>query len=446
MEALYELVDLVQESADELDGAKASFTRRMQLADPAVEDPESLGSAIADALEKAFDELKSSEARRDNTGAANADADVDGEMPLPSEGLRLDLSEVVDKYGIVTTNTGLSIFLRARRRRSTMAFNSLLVAAVGEFEALVSKCIQSYISQYPGKLNGSDRSFTFAEVTAFEDLEAFRSRAADLYAENVMRGSVDDWMKWFTTNLKVNSDEIAEDWDGLVEVFQRRHLLVHNGGVVNHIYRSKVKKLPGDIDEQSVTGIATRVDVSRQYLQDAIAQLSATGLLLATRTTLKLAAPDTAVRHPVAGLIADASYEFLRDDRGRELTIFSERVLPHCPEESIRLLVQVNLWTHRKKLGGVDAVAGEVRKWDVRHCSQRFKIAKLALLDQHQEVWDMAQRLIKADELSEFEWATWPLFADTRSWLESRSDTVQTVAAPIGAIEGDGSHGSSVEN
>lgn len=327
-----------------------------------------------------------------------------------------------------------------------MAFNSLLVAAVGEFEALVAKCIQSFINQYPAKLNGSDRTFTFAEVSAFDDLDSFRLRAADLYAENVMRGSVDDWMKWFTTNLKIGADEIAEDWDGLVEVFQRRHLLVHNGGVVNHIYRSKVKKMPGDIGDQSVTGIAARVDVSRQYLQDAIAQLSAAGLLLATRTALTLSKPDAATRHPVAGLIADASYEFLRDERGRELMIFSERVLPHCPEESIRLLVQVNVWTQRKKQAGVNAVADEVRVWDVRHCSQRFKIAKLALLDRHEETWELAQRLIKADELSESEWATWPLFADTRCWLESRPDTLQSASAgPIGAIEGDGSNGSSVE-
>ena len=259
-----------------------------------------------------------------------------------------------------------------------------------------------------------------------------------------MRGSVDDWLKWFSVNLKISAGEIAEDWDVLTEIFQRRHLLVHNGGVVNHIYRSKVKKIPADVKSHPL-GIDPRVDVGRQYLLDAIAQLNAAGLLLSIRTSVKLEKPSPPEIHPASSLIADASFEFLRDGRGRELTLFSERVLPHCPDESIRMLVQVNLWCHQKQSAGIEAIADEVERWDVRHCSQRFKLARLALLNRHDEASAMAKLLIDQGELFESEWATWPLLVDTRSWLESQPANVRREApsAPA-ASEGDGNDGSSL--
>src|SRR4051794_9914186 len=57
MQALYELVALVDESADQLDDLKASFERRMLLAHPSVADPgalhDRLKAAIEDAVKRA---------------------------------------------------------------------------------------------------------------------------------------------------------------------------------------------------------------------------------------------------------------------------------------------------------------------------------------------------------------------------------------------------------
>jgi hypothetical protein len=375
--------------------------------------------------------------------AANADTTE----PAGKSSIELGLDSLAEKYGADAVTTGIALLVRGRRPRATVAFNSLLVAAVGEFEALCSNCIQSFVSRYPGKLTSSDRTFTFAEISEFGDLESFRTRVTDLYAENIMRGSVDDWLKWFATNLKLSEADIAEDWDVLSEIFQRRNVLVHNGGVVNHLYRAKVKKMPRDVARRRAAGIEARADVGKQYLQDSIAQLNAAGLVLAVRTALKLKAPKPGQHHAAMTLISDASYEFLRDNRDRELVIFSERILPHCTEEATRLLVQVNLWCARKRDGGAEAVASEVHQWDVRHCSQRFQIAKLTLLDQHEQAWEMAQHLMETGELHESEWKQWPLFADSRAWLESQSASLATDgSSPLAAAEGDGNDGSPVED
>lgn len=60
MEALYELVTLVNESAERLDNAKSTFERRFEIADPSVDDP----GALYDGINEIIDGQLGNAARR----------------------------------------------------------------------------------------------------------------------------------------------------------------------------------------------------------------------------------------------------------------------------------------------------------------------------------------------------------------------------------------------
>ena len=52
-----------------------------------------------------------------------------------------------------------------------------------------------------------------------------------------MWGGFEDWMNWLSTQLKISVPDIT--LDGTMEVFQRRHVIVHSGGFVSPHYLSK---------------------------------------------------------------------------------------------------------------------------------------------------------------------------------------------------------------
>ncbi len=55
-----------------------------------------------------------------------------------------------------------------------------------------------------------------------------------------MWGGLEDWMKFLRNTVKLSMGYIAADENVLVEVFQRRNVMVHNNGTIHHSYLAKV--------------------------------------------------------------------------------------------------------------------------------------------------------------------------------------------------------------
>src|SRR5438309_1103723 len=97
MEALYELITLVNESAEQLDNTKTSFERRLQLADPSVEDPGELYAAIDGAIEQALNahhEALSADRGDGLKSEVEDGADADTAKPDEPVAIELDLTPV----------------------------------------------------------------------------------------------------------------------------------------------------------------------------------------------------------------------------------------------------------------------------------------------------------------------------------------------------------------
>jgi hypothetical protein len=84
------------------------------------------------------------------------------------------------------------------------------------------------------------------------------------------RGSIHDWVPRIAAELDADLPAAAGDWAAVTEIWARRHVLVHNGGLADQKYAERV---PG-------AASSVLLDVDGEYLRTSIDRLS--GLVLGT--------------------------------------------------------------------------------------------------------------------------------------------------------------------
>jgi hypothetical protein len=305
-----------------------------------------------------------------------------------------------------------------RPARARVMRKSLLITAVSDFEVLVAALIREFVRTKPEILRSDDERYTLADIDAFGDLEAFRQAVVERFAEGLMRGGFDDWMEWLEKRHKVGLGQITPNPDRLREIFQRRHLLVHNGGVVNQAYLSKTNREPP-------FALGTKLGVGDDYLMMAVDALTLAGLQL-TAQILRKCFQDDDGEHPADRLIAETAYELLVQNRNDLVIALAQTNADLCLDESDKLYLRVNGWIAQKRVSGVEAIKPEVEAWQTAVLDGRFKLAKLALLDQNAEAYALVKQLLESGDLALSAWRDWPLLEGVRAFeLLSSDDPIE---------------------
>jgi hypothetical protein len=153
--------------------------------------------------------------------------DVDGEQHQRYSLRRQELAILGKKLGKTS-----QLFRTAEiMKRSTLS------ALVSEYEALVSELLLIASDVQPSAFKSVDDKISYDDLDDFTSIEELKraylvSRIEDLLIANSHKQTLDVIGRKFSVNLLSNSAMISE----FVEVCQRRHLLMHAGGIVNKRY------------------------------------------------------------------------------------------------------------------------------------------------------------------------------------------------------------------
>lgn len=157
----------------------------------------------------------------------------------------------------VLVHTGMRI---SAPKRSHLIQQSVLILLVIGFETLMSDLATIAIRQNPGAANLENHTLTLAELQALGTVEEARDFLISGYVEDLARGSIEGWVKWFA-KVGVQLDEIPEDWLQFREVFARRNLLVHTDGRVSKQYVDTLVDAGAKLD--ALPGKGMSVEVTR---------------------------------------------------------------------------------------------------------------------------------------------------------------------------------------
>lgn len=306
--------------------------------------------------------------------------------------------------------------------KSGIVRKSLLMAAVSDFEVLVSGLVRAFLSLKPEIIRSADAKYSFFELEPFSTVEEFRSHCAENMADALLRGGFDDWMDWFDKKRKVSVQGVTHDADALIEIFQRRHLLVHNGGVVNRFYLAKVSG-GSSPNEGQVLG------VSRGYLKRSLDELTVAGVKLALSLLIKLKfGPEDSkiVDHQLDHI----TFEFLTAESWAVAYRLNAWHLGFAQSPSTRLIATINKWVAQKHLEGGESIREEVEKWDASTLASEYKLAKHALLDENEKAYALVKSLIAGSELYLEDWRDWPLLEGVRQYEAENVEEANLIWMP----------------
>jgi hypothetical protein len=320
----------------------------------------------------------------------------------------------------------LVAYVRASSRpaRLPLIYSALLISAVSNFEVLVAGAIREFLKFKPGALKSEDAKYSLAEIEAFDTLQEFREFCAERYADGILRRSFEDWMAWFQRFLKIGIDEITHQPIVVREIFQRRHLFVHNGGRVSQLYLSKLPELnnPPSLGEQ--------LTIELGYITIAIDALAVAGTLLIALVVRQLVPPEP-LKCPMEKYVEEKIYEALFEGRYQMVIDLATSLISDCPEDYLRLVMTVDCWIARKKLHGIETIRTEVEAWQIDSLEPRFRLAKMALQDKNEEAWNFGRSLVQRGDLDETSWSRWPLLIDVRKYGEQLAPTTSDALTVI---------------
>lgn len=145
--------------------------------------------------------------------------------------------------------------------------NNQIKNLVSAFESLVSNLFvhQFKYHQDPNVFNKENINFKdISHITDIKDIEDF---VIDQKVISIMYKSFNSWVTKYCDDFvqggskKINKD-FSNELELLNEVFERRHILTHNNGIINHLYLSKTAS---NILEKDIK-VGNKVEVTNEYI------------------------------------------------------------------------------------------------------------------------------------------------------------------------------------
>lgn len=151
--------------------------------------------------------------------------------------------------------------IRQAKERVSLLYQNSLISLISAVECFLSQIIHTYYDEKPDAMSEKDKVFSFDDLKNFGSVEDARVYLIEKKVTDLMRSSFSDWITFFKKQARLSMSYLTPYMDTLIETCERRNLLVHNAGIVNSIYLSKV---PLDLRKGKKKGV--KLNLTRKYL------------------------------------------------------------------------------------------------------------------------------------------------------------------------------------
>lgn len=287
---------------------------------------------------------------------------------------------------------------------------SSLISLLSTVEWFFSQVLHFYYDKYPDSAGIKKKTLSLENLKTFGDVKDAEKFLIDQKIEEIFRGGFESWLSILKDEIKIKSELAYKQKNELIEIYQRRNLLVHNGGIVNSIYLTKV---PEALRENIKIG--DELEITKDYLEDSICKIHLVFTLIASEIWKKIEKKSDD-REEILNKIV---YSNLLENRWDIAGGISEAIYKDTDIASAyRTVAQLNCWLCVKKEGNYEEIKKEVNKVDYSDKALRFQMGLWGLKEEKEKFFSNLENSIKTDELTVEDLLEFPIFQEMRETEE----------------------------
>ncbi|QIY92324.1 hypothetical protein [Chryseobacterium gallinarum] len=362
-----------------------------------------------------FGKLATSEDENINETSSKLLFDTLDEYQDKIEKIKLEVGEDQEKL-IKLSHRHLRKVAQKLKRRTSLSpinyeilSNSSFLMLNNYFEYLLTDLLSYYYNKYSNSLNEKEFKFTLKELSEYESIqEAIKDLIVKEVESLILEKSFNDLLSHFEDKLKISLEKKLIKWDNIVEIRERRHLIVHNSSIVNKKYIVRTKN-PFNFK------IGDKITIDKIYFLNSLKEFKLAGQLLLFNCWGNW---DKDKVTEAINEIMVQSFEDLKSknyDLVSKTCAYAENIIPkNSEQEDFLLRIKMNYAlalkrTNDKKLQDV------LKTIKVGTATPIFKVAFKILSNDFEEIEQDIKKAIVLEELNQDQYLEWPLFEELRN-------------------------------
>lgn len=300
--------------------------------------------------------------------------------------------------------------VKKANKHINLLYTNSLISLLSNVEWFFSQILHYYYGQHPESAGVQKRTLTLKDLKTFSSVEDAEKYLIDVKIDEVLRGNFESWASLLKEELGLGLGYLKEIMDELIEIYQRRNLFVHNGGIVNSIYISKVKEnLRKDVQ------VGDKLIVEKEYLENSICKLQKAFILIGSELWKKLS-PEDENRGEILGDIIYENLLHSRWDVCEGLCYFSLNDSKINPVD--KTIAQINYWLCKKELGQYSEISKEIEKIDYSDKKEIFQLGLFAIRGETEKLIELLPSVLETKQINIERLEEFPILREFRNTSE----------------------------
>lgn len=289
---------------------------------------------------------------------------------------------------------------------------SFVISLIAQFDVLIGSLMKAMFLAKPQLLKIEDDKLSYQKIFELPSIEDIREHIISNKIDSALRAGHQDLIKKLEQHLNISFVDKLPNWNGFIEVCERRNLFVHTNGRVSDQYLKICRTVGVDISKLKK---GQDLHISPDYFVSASNAVLEVGVLISLVLRTKIQPKNS---EPAFFKINEICYQLINDGNYklvRSLISFSLEYMGDKFNKEFRIILQINnILTHMLE-ENKPKVHEEVEKIDWSALHPRYKLAQQVLLGKHKEAKETMIAIGKKDDfLTAAEYEGWPLFINFR--------------------------------
>jgi hypothetical protein len=291
-----------------------------------------------------------------------------------------------------------------------LLYKNSLISFLSSVEWFFAQILHYYYDKFPDSAGINEKNLKLSDLKSFQTIKDAEKYLIEVKIEEVLRGNFESWIELLKKDLKLGLGYIDNMKDELVEIYQRRNLLVHNGGIVNSIYITKVKEeLIKDLE------IGDPINVNKDYLDNSIWKLQLSFILVGAELWKKLDSEDK----KRGDILTDIVYENVLKSRWEIADGISYFIINDAKMGTTdKLVSQLNNWLCKKRMNRYDTVKKDIDKADFSDKKEIFQLALAALKEDKESFFRLLPIALDSKQINIKRLEEFPILEEMRATEE----------------------------